>query len=127
MSAATIGIVDYGMGNRRSVEKALERVGARPILTGDHADLRAADGLVVPGVGAFPEAMRRLSAAGLDELVTERAAAGVPVLGACLGMQLLFEHGAEFGGADGLGLLPGEVVPLDASETGVPSTKGTLT
>jgi glutamine amidotransferase len=109
----TIGLVDYGMGNRRSMQKSLERAGATVVLTGDHEQLRAADGLVVPGVGAFAAAMRALGETGLDELVRERAAAGVPVLGACLGMQLLFEHGAEFGGADGLGLLPGEVVPLD--------------
>jgi imidazole glycerol-phosphate synthase subunit HisH len=109
-----IAIVDYGMGNRRSVEKALEHVGARPLLTADHAALRAADGIVVPGVGAFPEAMRRFRAAGLDELVRERAAAGVPVLGLCLGMQLLFESSAEHEGAAGLGLLPGDVTSLRA-------------
>ncbi|HEV7753986.1 MAG TPA: imidazole glycerol phosphate synthase subunit HisH [Baekduia sp.] len=110
----TLGLVDYGMGNRRSMQKSLERAGATVVLSGDHDALRATDGLVVPGVGAFAAAMRALADTGLDELVRERAAAGVPVLGACLGMQLLFEHGAEHGGADGLGLLPGEVVPLDA-------------
>jgi imidazole glycerol-phosphate synthase subunit HisH len=109
-----IAIVDYGMGNRRSVEKALEHVGARPALTADHATLRAADGIVVPGVGAFPEAMRRFRAAGLDELIRERAGAGVPVLGLCLGMQLLFESSTEHEGAAGLGLLAGEVTPLRA-------------
>jgi glutamine amidotransferase len=109
-----IGIVDYGMGNRRSVEKALERVGGEPRLTGDHAALRAADGLVVPGVGAFPEAMRRLRAAGLGELVRERAAAGVPVLGLCLGMQVLLDGSDEHEGSEGLGLIPGHVRRLDA-------------
>jgi len=109
-----IGIVDYGMGNRRSVEKAFERVGGEPRLTSDHAVLRAAHGLVVPGVGAFPEAMRRLRAAGLDELVRERAADGVPVIGLCLGMQLLLERSEEHGGAEGLSLIPGEVRTLDA-------------
>jgi glutamine amidotransferase len=111
---ATIGLVDYGMGNRRSMQKSLERAGATVVLSGDHDALRATDGLVVPGVGAFAAAMRALTDTGLDELVRERADAGAPVLGACLGMQLLFEHGAEHGGADGLGLLPGEVLPLDA-------------
>lgn len=114
MSAVTIGLVDYGLGNRRSMQKSLERAGARVVLSGEPEALAATDGLVVPGVGAFPAGMRHLRERGLDELVRERAAAGSPILGACLGMQLLFEHGAEFGGADGLGLLPGEVVPLDA-------------
>ena len=112
MSAATVGIVDYGMGNRRSVEKALERVGARVLLTSDHDALMAADGLIVPGVGAFPAAMERLRAAGLDELILARARGGTPVLGLCLGMQLLFERSVELGGDTGLGLLPGEVIEL---------------
>jgi imidazole glycerol-phosphate synthase subunit HisH len=112
--SARIGIVDYGVGNRRSVEKALERVGARPLLTADHDELRAAGGLVVPGVGAFPQAMRRLGELGLDDLVRERADAGVPVIGLCLGMQLLFESSEEHEGAEGLGVIPGHVVRLDA-------------
>jgi glutamine amidotransferase len=102
------------MGNRRSVEKAFERVGARAVVSGDARELRRADGLVVPGVGAFPEAMRRLRAAGLDGLIAERARAGTPVLGICLGLQLLFERSTENEGAAGLGLLPGAVEPLDA-------------
>ena len=110
--SAPVGIVDYGMGNRRSVEKALERVGARVLLTGDHDALDAADGLIVPGVGAFPAAMERLRADGLDELIVRRAQAGTPVLGLCLGMQLLFERSVERGGDTGLGLLPGEVIDL---------------
>ncbi len=105
-----IAIVDYGMGNRRSVEKAFEHVGASPVLTGDPDALRRADGLVVPGVGAFPEAMRRLRALGLDEVIRE---ATVPIIGLCLGMQLLFESSEEHEGERGLGLLPGRVVRLD--------------
>ena len=108
-----IAIVDYGMGNRRSVVKAFEKVGADVALTGDHDALRAADGLVVPGVGAFPEAMRRLRAEGLDALIRERAEAGTPVIGLCLGMQLLFEASAEHEGETGIGLLPGRVARLD--------------
>ncbi len=115
-----IGVVDYAMGNRRSVVKALERVGARPELSDDHDVLRCADGLVVPGVGAFPEAMRRLRARGLDQLVCERAAAGVPVLGLCLGMQLLFEGSDEHEGAEGLGLLEGHNVRLEAEGLKLP-------
>jgi len=107
-----IGIVDYGMGNRRSVEKALEHVGARAIISRDHAELRSAAGLVVPGVGAFPRAMENLRELGLDELVRERVAAGTPVLGVCLGMQLAFERSSEQGGAEGLGIVAGEVRPL---------------
>jgi glutamine amidotransferase len=109
-----IAVVDYGMGNRRSVEKALEHVGAEPVRTGDPEAVAASDRVLVPGVGAFPEAMRRLRASGLDEAIGERAAAGVPVLGVCLGMQLLFEASREFEGARGLAILPGEVTPLRA-------------
>jgi len=114
MAAVAIGLVDYGLGNRRSMEKSLRRAGADVVLSGDPDVLADADGLVVPGVGAFPAAMRLLRERGLDELIRRQAGDGVPVLGACLGMQLLFEHSAEFGGDDGLGLLAGEVVPLDA-------------
>jgi glutamine amidotransferase len=107
--APLIAIVDYGMGNRRSVEKALQRVGARTLISRDHAELRGADGLLLPGVGAFPAAMKVIVGLGLDELLRERAAAGVPLFGSCMGMQLLFEHSEEQGGCDGLGLLKGEV------------------
>jgi imidazole glycerol-phosphate synthase subunit HisH len=111
---ARLAIVDYGMGNRRSMEKALERVGARASISRDHDELRAADGLVLPGVGAFPAAMKTIGELGLDELLRERAQAGTPVFGSCMGMQLLFEHSEEHGGAQGLGLLGGEVRRLRA-------------
>ena len=146
-----IAVVDYGMGNRRSVEKALEQVGARASVSSDPVALRAAAGLVVPGVGAFPRAMDNLRELGLDELFRERVAAGTPVLGICLGMELAFDYSTEQGGTAGLGIIPGEVqagtnahhmieaafkafaralrqaVAIDPTETGVPSTKGTLT
>jgi glutamine amidotransferase len=109
-----IAIVDYGMGNRRSVEKALQRVGAQAFVTGNHAELRAADGLLLPGVGAFPAAMKVIAEMGLDELLRECAAAGTPLFGSCMGMQLLFERTEEHGGAEGLGLLKGEVRRLQA-------------
>jgi imidazole glycerol-phosphate synthase subunit HisH len=109
-----IGVVDYGMGNRRSAEKALEHVGARVVLSGDPERLRAMDGLVLPGVGAFPAAMAAIRAGGLDELLQERVGAGVPLLGLCLGMQLLFETSEEHGGATGLSLLAGSVRRLRA-------------
>ncbi|HVL95519.1 MAG TPA: imidazole glycerol phosphate synthase subunit HisH [Solirubrobacteraceae bacterium] len=108
-----IAIVDYGMGNRRSVEKALAHVGAESVITRDPGEIRGADGIVLPGVGAFPEAMRNLTALGLDAPLRERAEAGVPLLGICLGMQLLFESSTEHEGALGLGLLPGDVTVLD--------------
>ena len=117
---STVALVDYGMGNRRSVEKALEHVGATVRRTADPGEIRAADAIVVPGVGAFPEAMRRLAQAGLDETIRERARSGAPVLGICLGMQLLFESSTEHGGASGLGLLPGTVEKLDAPGLKVP-------
>jgi glutamine amidotransferase len=109
------------MGNLRSVEKALEHVGARASIGADPDDVRAADGLILPGVGAFPRAMERIRASGLDELIAERAAAGTPVLGICLGLQLLFERSEELGGAEGLGLLPGAVTKLDAPGLKVPN------
>ncbi|MEA2196635.1 MAG: imidazole glycerol-phosphate synthase subunit HisH [Solirubrobacteraceae bacterium] len=113
MSAGpVIAVVDYGMGNRRSVEKALEHVGARATITRDRGVLATADGLVVPGVGAFPRAMSNLHDFGLAELIAERANAGAPVLGICLGMQVLFERSAEFEPTPGLGLIAGEVTPL---------------
>ena len=107
-----IGIVDYGMGNRRSVEKALAHVGARPLLSSDPDRLAASPGLVLPGVGAFPKAMENLQRLGLDEFLRERARAGTPILGVCLGMQLAFDSSEEQGGAAGLGILGGEVRPL---------------
>jgi glutamine amidotransferase len=115
-----IGVVDYGMGNRRSVEKALERVGAELLMTGDADALASCDGLVVPGVGAMPEAMRRLRDRGLDALIRDRAGAGVPVIGLCLGMHLLYEESEEFGATEGLGLLRGRVVPLRAEGLKLP-------
>ena len=120
MSDARILILDYGMGNLRSVEKALEHVGARASVGADPDEIRAADGLILPGVGAFPRAMERIRATGLDALIAERAAAGTPILGICLGLQLLFERSEELGGAEGLGLLPGDVTALDAPGLKVP-------
>ncbi|HXS44606.1 MAG TPA: imidazole glycerol phosphate synthase subunit HisH [Solirubrobacteraceae bacterium] len=116
----TLGIVDHGLGNRRNVEKALARVGVDAVVTADHEALRRADGLVVPGVGAFPAGMAGLRERGLDELVVERAGDGTPILGLCVGMQLLFERSTELGGDTGLGLLAGDVLPLDAPGHKIP-------
>ena len=118
--APRIALVDYGMGNRRSVEKALERAGARVEVTADPGAIRRAGGVVVPGVGAFPRAMANLRALGLDELLRERAADGAPVLGICLGMQLLFDASEELGGDTGLGLVPGTVARLETAGQRLP-------
>jgi glutamine amidotransferase len=115
-----IAILDYGMGNLRSVGKALERVGAEPYLTSDHARVRDADGIVLPGVGAMPKAMARVRERGLDRLLRERVEASVPVIGLCMGMQLLFDSTTELGGAEGIGLLHGPVEALDAPGLKVP-------
>ncbi len=115
-----IGLVDYGMGNRRSVEKALEHVGASVLVSSDPAALARARALVVPGVGAFPRAIERLRVLGLDEFLIERAAAGVPLLGICLGMHLFFDRSTELGGSEGLGIVPGEVRMLAAGDLKTP-------
>lgn len=108
------------MGNLRSVEKALERVGASCVVTSDHDRIAAADGVVLPGVGAFPRAMEKITEIGLDRSLGEAAAVGMPILGICLGLQLLFEASDELGGASGLGLLSGKVVQVPAGGRKVP-------
>jgi len=115
-----IAILDYGMGNLRSVAKALEHVGARPELTADPRRVREADGVVLPGVGAMPKAMEHVRRLRLDELLRERVAESVPAIGVCMGMQLLFDSTTELGGAEGIGLIPGAVVELDAPGLKVP-------
>ena len=116
-----IAIVDYDMGNRRSVEKALDHVGARAAITRDRSELEQADALVLPGVGAFPAGMANLRRHALDGLIRERVAAGTPLLGICLGMQLLFDSSSELGvTTGGLGLIAGEVRALDARGQRVP-------
>jgi glutamine amidotransferase len=115
-----IAVVDYGMGNRRSVQKALEHIGATADITNDHERLHAADGLVVPGVGAFPLAMRNLHQLGLVDLLRARAADNTPILGICLGMQLLFQGSTEIEETAGLGLLRGEVTRLETGGLRIP-------
>jgi len=115
-----IAILDYGMGNLRSVGKALEHVGAEPLLTSDHARVREADGIVLPGVGAMPKAMERVRELALDQLLRERVEAAVPVIGLCMGLQLLFDSTTELGGAEGIGLLGGPVEALEAPGLKVP-------
>ena len=109
-----LAILDYGMGNLRSVEKAVERAGSEAVITSEHAVAREADGLILPGVGAFARAMERIEELELDELIAERVQSGTPVLGICLGFQLLFDSSTELGGAGGLGLIEGPVEGLGA-------------
>jgi imidazole glycerol-phosphate synthase subunit HisH len=104
-----IGIVDYGMGNLYSVSKALERLEAPYFISEDPQELQKADALLLPGVGSFRDAMERLNALGLAEMIRDYTAGGKPLLGICLGMQLLFEESMENGVTKGLGLLPGKV------------------
>ena len=110
-----IAVVDYGVGNLRSVERALLAGGARPRLTGDVDELRRANGLVLPGVGAFAPARDRLAAGNLGREIVELARRGMPLLGVCLGYQLLFEASAEHGRHQGLGLLRGTVERIEGS------------
>jgi glutamine amidotransferase len=118
--SARIAILDYGMGNLRSAEKALEHVGVTATISREPGVVGAADGVILPGVGAMPRAMERIRELGLQELIAERRDSGVPILGICLGLQLLFDSTTEFGGADGLGLLEGAVAELEAEGLKVP-------
>ena len=107
-----IAIVDYGVGNLFSLKSSLSMIGADAIVTGNAADLRAAEKIILPGVGAFADAADKLQRAGLDTIVTEQARGGKPLLGICLGMQLLFERSFEYGEHRGLGLIAGDVVDM---------------
>lgn len=115
-----IAIVDYGIGNLRSVQKALERVGATAVVTSDAAALDAAQGVILPGVGAFGDGMAYLQARRLVAPVLRQVERGKPLLGICLGMQLLFDESEEMGRHRGLGLLPGRVVRFPEGELKVP-------
>ena len=110
-----IGIIDYGVGNLFSLKSSFEAIGQEVVISGDEAVLRQADKLVLPGVGAFQDAARKLRQNGLDRFVREQAAAGKPLLGICLGMQMMFERSYEYGVHEGLGLLKGEVVPMEGT------------
>ena len=107
-----IAIIDYGVGNLFSLRSSFAAIGHDVIVSGDRAVLEKADKLILPGVGAFEDAAAKLRNSGLDQLVKEKAAAGVPLMGICLGMQLLFEKSFEYGEHEGLGLLKGQVVGM---------------
>ena len=108
-----IGIIDYGVGNLFSLRSSFRAIGEEAFVSGDPAALAKADRLILPGVGAFGDAAAKLRESGLDRFVKEQAAAGKPLMGICLGMQMLFEKSFEYGEHEGLGLLKGQVVPME--------------
>lgn len=110
MCCSMIAIIDYGMGNLHSVSKAVERLGYEAVITADPQTIAEADGAILPGVGAFGDAMQNLREMKLDEVTKAYAASGKPMLGICLGMQLLFSESEEYGTSEGLNLLPGKVI-----------------
>ena len=107
-----IAIIDYGVGNLFSLCSSLKSIGAEAVVTPDPAVIRAADRIILPGVGAFADAAAKLRATGLDRVLLEEAANGKKIMGICLGMQMLFEESHEYGVHKGLGLIPGRVVPM---------------
>ncbi|MBQ8808071.1 MAG: imidazole glycerol phosphate synthase subunit HisH [Clostridia bacterium] len=107
-----IAITNYGVGNLFSIKSSLDVLGVESVVTGDADVLRAADRIILPGVGAFRDARRKLSESGLDSVIIEEAKKGKPILGICLGMQLLFDKSFEYGEYEGLGLIKGEVRPI---------------
>jgi imidazole glycerol phosphate synthase, glutamine amidotransferase subunit len=108
-----IAIIDYGVGNLFSLASSLKYIGVETLVTNKKEDIEAADRIILPGVGAFEDASRKLYATGLVDTLMEQAAAGKPLMGICLGMQLLFERSFEYGEFRGLGLVPGDIVPLE--------------
>lgn len=112
MRRTEVVVIDYGMGNLLSVQRALEHIGARVRVSAEPECIRVAERVVLPGVGAFPDAMEELARRGLVSVIREIAGRGTPLLGICLGMQLLFEKGFEFMKTEGLGLIPGCVVSI---------------
>jgi glutamine amidotransferase len=123
MSRPDVAVMDYGVGNLLSVRRALEQCGATVAVTADHEALLAAPRVILPGVGAFANAMAELRRQGLDAVAREIAARGTPLLGICLGMQMLLDESEEFGTTAGLGLIPGKVVPVPATTTSGGSQK----
>ena len=108
-----VGIIDYGVGNLFSLKSSFAAIGQEAFVSSNPAELEKADRLILPGVGAFEDAAKKLRGSGLDAFVRAQAASGKPLMGICLGMQLLFEKSYEYGEHEGLGLLPGQVVGME--------------
>lgn len=108
-----IRIIDYGVGNLFSLKSSLRAIGIDADYTGNPAEIRKADKLILPGVGAFRDAREALRSTGLDRVVQEEAGKGKPLMGICLGMQMFFDRSYEYGEYEGLGLIPGEIVPME--------------
>jgi glutamine amidotransferase len=123
MSTADVAVVDYGVGNLLSVRRALEHCGATVVVTDDHEVLRRAPRVILPGVGAYANAMAELRVRGLDDVVQDIAGGGAPLMGICLGMQMRLDESEEFGITAGLRLIPGRVVPVPATTTSGDSQK----
>lgn len=108
-----IAVIDYGVGNLFSLKQSLKKIGAESVVTNDEKVIKNADKIILPGVGAFGDAINKLKSEGLDKLIIEQCGVGKPILGICLGMQMLFDKSYEYGKHDGLGLISGEVLPLN--------------
>ena len=111
-----IAIIDYGMGNINSIYKAMKKIGAEVTLTNDEKVIRDSKGIIIPGVGAFKKAMENLKSMGLDTIIKEEINNGKPMLGICLGMQLVFDSSEEMGYSEGLGIIPGKVTKFEISK-----------
>lgn len=114
-----IAVIDYGVGNLFSLTQSLKKIGADSVVTADHEIIARADKLILPGVGAFGDAAQKLKESGLDKVIKLQVAAGKPLLGICLGMQLLFDKSFEYGEHEGLGLIKGDVLPLSKQISGL--------
>lgn len=108
-----IAIIDYGVGNLFSLSSSFKAIGYDTVVTGNAEEIKKADKVILPGVGAFSDAIAKLRSSGLDQVVCEEARSGKPLMGICLGMQMLFERSCEYGTHQGLGLIPGEVIPME--------------
>jgi glutamine amidotransferase len=123
MENKKVAVIDYGLGNLLSVQRGLEKIGANPVVTSDIKTVKEATHVILPGVGAFPDAMRELIRLNMVETIRDISAAGTPILGICLGMQVLFEESNEFGPTKGIALISGKIVKIPNHHSKEGSTK----